>query len=98
MNSELRETRLRRHGSTKNSVGGRPHDYSKSAPRLDGRTCRRKTGLVLLGEELHSQRQGTATGHSQNVPRPPNGGTPWRVRDIQLYLTALLVAWLENLC
>ena len=36
-------------------------------------------------------------GHSQNVPGSPNGRTPWGVRDIQLYPTALLVAWLENL-
>ena len=96
-NLKLRKAWLWRHGSTKDIIGGKPHDYTKSTPRLDDRTTRRKASPILSGEELHSQGRGTTMGYSQDVPRSPNGRTPQRVRDIQLHLTALLVARLKDL-
>ena len=70
----------------------------KSTSGLDGKTCRRETGPLLLREKLHPQGRRSTKGHSQNVPRPPNSRTSQRTGNIQFYLTALLVARPKNLC
>ena len=69
----------------------------KSTSRLDGGTCKRKTGPLLLREELYPQGRRTAKRHSQNVPRPPDSRTPRGIRDIQFHSTTLLVARAEDL-